>query len=132
MALMKHREGNEIKWVGVRPGHRGELIGKNKRQTSTGVGIIHTVTAGKTFFLTFGSLTICRRGTSGYGRLAVRDAGDDVVYVIFEAYANSDTQGFNFGSGFPFPVEIPAGYDIIVESGATNVLCCGTAIGWEE
>jgi hypothetical protein len=94
--------------------------------------IIHTVTAGKNFYLTFSRCSANIVG-SAENRMFVRDAGDAEQYELhYLASGGVDGDFQNEAHSYPYPIEIPAGYDICIVSGAGNSDCHGTLHGWEE
>ncbi|MFH0772545.1 MAG: hypothetical protein V1933_08005 [Candidatus Omnitrophota bacterium] len=107
-------------------GDTGTQVNKSLAQNVIGPGIIHTVTAGKTFYLT--SLTTVGQGVSTIVR--VRDAADVTLYELARFY-----QGGAFPPAcrdFPTPIKILSGYDIVLVNdspGPTGYACIN---GWEE
>lgn len=130
MALMKYREGNEIKFVGVRPGHRGTQIAKSNTK-SNGGQIIHTVTAGQVLCLTYCNLTAFATG-AGSGYFRVRDDEDALQYTIIWVAFPVANKIFSLPVVLNPPLEIPAGYDIYVESQNAGITVYGFMHGWEE
>lgn len=130
MALMKHREGNEIKWIGSRPGHRGTQWA-NSKTASNEVQIIHTVGVGKICCIAGFSLTVNTSVADKYGELYVRNVGDTYQYFIARFHMDATGQA-GIASGLPFPIEVPAGYDICVQSNNGALNARGFVYGWEE
>lgn len=130
MAEMTYREGDRTKWVGVRPAHEGTQIAKSATATN-GTTLLHTVTAGKIFFLTSWSFTCNTTTVDKYGRLAVRDGEDDWIYSIAHLHMDA-TRTIGMAAGLYFPLEIPAGWDIVVYSNNAGLNARGFIQGWEE
>lgn len=129
MALMKFREKNKARWLGVRPAHYGEQVTKNGSVVNNTV-IVHTVTAGKTFYLSSAVIGLFSTGTAS-GYLLVRDDGDVLQYnIVFGRIINADEQLFSMG--FDPPIEIPEGWDICVSSNSADMYVEGFIHGWEE
>ena len=130
MALMAFREPNQVKWIGTRPAHRGTQI-TQYATADNAVTIIYTVPAGKVLYLVSAVLSV---PTGGVGRAAIyiRDALDaSTIFLIH--YAQVATGLVHTGTPLFYPpVEVPAGYDIVVSSGAIGVLAVGSIFGWEE
>ena len=130
MALMSFREPNQVRWTGARPAHRGTQILKWSEKVN-GSTTIHTVTAGKTLYLT--SLTAFVQSTAAAtaGSVWVRDTLGALVSRLVTAYFLAAGSG-SWALPYPFPLEIPAGYDIIAYSSAATVYCGACIAGWEE
>jgi hypothetical protein len=130
MAMMKYREPNEVKWFGVRPAHRGEQVAKTAQALNATV-VVHTVTAGKTLFLVQANLVPLAH-TSSYSRMYIRDGADALWFYLCGA---NNQAGLTWAcpSFEPMiPLEVPAGYDLVVVSGAATVTVQGSIFGWEE
>ena len=126
MALMEFREPNQVKWMGSRPGHNGaqKLI---KIETAV-PALLYTVSAGTTFFLTSYFFGITSNGI-GASDLQVRNAADAIQYYLGWVISYTSNPGNKVGMSFPFPIEIPAGWDFYT-SATLNTL--GFIAGWEE
>lgn len=129
MAAMTFRESNQVKWVGVRPGHNGtQILARTAANNST--NIVYTVTAGKTLFLHSYQLNIsCGTNNIAFNMYIRTDAAVTWHQVSYgKSYAsknNMTCQSFN-----P-PLEIPAEYQIMIQAGADLwAYCC--IQGWEE
>ena len=130
MALMLRREPNRVKWVGVRPGHNGEQILKSNA-VNNATGIVHTVTASKTFYMT-GFQLAYEFTAVGVATFAIRNAIDAQTAVLFQispavAHNGSIANSFDFQ-----PIEIPAEYDIYIISSVAAVTIRAHISGWEE
>ena len=92
--------------------------------------ILHTVTTGKTLYLTAWTFTIDALAT-GDGILRVRNASDVAVYEIVYTSVRIANERFGLSDGFSPPLEIPAGYDVVVTSSASNCFVSGFIHGYE-
>jgi hypothetical protein len=130
MALMLHREPNQVKWVGTRPGHNGTQITKYNTALNNTV-IIHTVTAGKTLYLVSAQIFTPNVGAV-YGTLFIRDTLDAITMYL-AGIINTPTGAVSgqLWTSYP-PLEVAAGYDICVLSSAAGVNYIGSIFGWEE
>lgn len=98
-----------------------------------GTAIVHTVTNGKTFYLTAATarISVYAAGGALSGFLAIRNGSDTFVTEIIGLNCAEAVAG-DFGSiSFPVPVPIAAGYDIYVYASA-KATCRGNIWGWEE
>jgi len=130
MALMKFREQNQVKWVGVRPGHNGTQVAAYAAMIN-GVGVVYTVGAGKTLFLA--ECFLCSTGNiTGQCSLAWYDD----LWAFQRYFCMCDTiagvQIQKDHCNFCPPLEIPAGHIIAVASGALGLTASGQIFGWEE
>jgi len=130
MSAMKFREPNEVLWRGVRPGHRGEQIAKYDSANNSTV-IIHTVSAGKTFFMTTANYMSETSGAGAGGRLDVLNASGVLQYTIAVIVFTAVGQGA-ISMSFNPPLEIPGGYKIVVFSNSAALTARAFIHGWEE
>jgi len=130
MSPMAFREPNEVLWRGVRPGHRGEQIAKYASANNATV-ILHTVTIGKTLFLTAVSFQAATTTAGKSGILLVRDTSDVEKYKLFNFYLTA-VGGLSDSLSFNPPLEIPSGWDICIYSSATECVARTFIHGWEE
>jgi len=93
--------------------------------------VIHTVTADKTLYLVSAWIE-GYNGSDGTiaGQLSVRDTEDAHKYYLGYLYLPTLTHN-TLSVAFPTPLEIPAGYDIYVGSGAAAVEIMGFIFGYE-
>jgi hypothetical protein len=127
---MKFREPNMTKWRGVRPGHNGTQVAKHNHAINALV-IVHTVTDGKTFFLTTLTLSV-GAPAAGVGWMYVRDAADVDAYFLVFVQCSATTASGPFSVTFNPPLEIPEKYDIVVRSNVAVLDVYGFVHGWEE
>ena len=130
MSAMSFREPNEIRWIGVRPAHKGTQVIKDGTANNNTV-IIHTVSTGKTFYLTFFRHDADFITATSYATLFVRDDSDVTQYALSH-YQGRVSGTFGKAVGLYFPIEIPAGWDICVTTSSTDVRSRATIHGWEE
>jgi len=128
MATTKWREGNRARWVGTRPAHDGEQVASSSEANNATV-VQYTVPAGKVFHLCFYQVS-CRADAAGnFARLYVRDAADNLVYQIVVYYFGALDNVNSTGTLYP-PLEIPAGYDIVIHSNAAGCTIYSFVLGW--
>ena len=118
-----HREPNQVKWIGVRPGHNGDQI----HEYGTAVGattVVYTVPADKILLLFgFNLITSCTvAGTASLG-----------IYTAVPAlhrYLSAGTVRANFSmtisQDYVVPIEIAAAYSIraISPAGTLDITAC--------
>jgi hypothetical protein len=131
MCAMGFREPNQVKWVGIRPAHLGTQIAKYSPGSAGNPTIIHTVTNGKVFFLTSLILTVSTYDTGGGGSIVVRDESDVVQYYL-TGWNLPGLAAFTINHSFDPPLEIPAGYDIVLTKASGNEMTYAFIHGWEE
>ena len=130
MALMAFREPNQVKWVGVRPAHRGTQIVKEGYADGALV-IVWTVTVGKTGFLA--TVILNAAGLPGVGTLYVRNAADVYQYsILWGGILTAVGSVMPASASFNPPLEIPAEWDVVMISSAVGFACAGFVFGWEE
>jgi len=130
--LSGHVDGLEGNTRGMNGDTGDQIIKSGGIGAGTTPVVIHTVTAGKTLFLTSVKLEI-HGSTTGIGYMKVTNAADVDVYLITTKIA-ANAQGYIEGfKAFPKPLKIPAGYKIkTVGSSATCDSHQGDITGWEE
>jgi len=130
MALMSFREENHVKRVGVRPAHDGVQVWEYNEVTNGWVNI-YIVPAGQTFYLTWYSFEIITLA-AGSALLTISTAVP--VSVIFLAgcivVAGANTP--NTVCSLAFPIEVPEGYRIRLNSAAAGLRVRGSIHGWVE
>lgn len=129
MSMMSHREPNRVKWVGVRPGHDGIQVMKSASK-GNGTLILHTVTAGMIFYLTFFTFNLYATSTGHSAKLLVRDDEDVDQYNISTAAVSAIRYVLQACNINP-PIEIPAGYDICLVSNNAALTVYASIHGWE-
>jgi hypothetical protein len=127
---MLHREPNRVKWVGVRPGHDGTQVVKDD-YTSTGAAILYTVTALKTLYLTHLTMEASTGAAISGADMWVRNAADVIQYYLSRQRLAVSRETI-FSTSFRPPIEIPAGWDIVIGVGAVTAAVYGFIHGWEE
>lgn len=93
--------------------------------------IVHTVTSGKTLYLSACSLGI-KNGlaSTSSGYLGVRNASDTWQYMLLYTGVVAN-DGKTALLSFPIPLEIPAGYDIVANSSDADVQVYAFIHGYE-
>lgn len=92
---------------------------------------LHTVTAGKTFYLTSISFSMDNSGAAASrGWLYIRDAADTIVAT----WAAICHNGLSVAQVIPFSIPIPiaAGYDLTIQSFAATIQVEVTITGFEK
>ena len=113
-------------------GDTGTQITKSGSGAPATTTIIHTVTAGKTLYLTTISLYSFGGDVGTVGRVKFRDTNDVDVASLLGMISNSTTSSFlNNGTYLP-PIKIPAGYDICITSDTSGPNMGYFIFGWEE
>jgi len=139
-------EPDQVKWVGVRPVYPTENIQIQMGAFETTVGgvtrvqinksvignnnttIIHTVTAGKVFYLcavTFSG----NPQAGGTSDLFIRNVADVAQYTILHSHTAA-VDGRDSAMPLFMPIAIPAGYDIVLTT--TNTAAHVFIAGWEQ
>ena len=106
-----YKEQNQVKWIGVRPGHNGDELIKNIDLAAS--AIVYTVPDDKLLLLFDWSIGIVQNVNNG-SSLQLRT---DVPAVYAElAYVTSgiNTAGQITSQSLNIPIEIPESYDIYV------------------
>lgn len=130
MAKMGFREPNQVRWQGIRPGHRGtQVILDIDVENDTQVLIDGTQTT--ITYLTAFSIGQTRN-LGGHMWLFVTDNADNHKYTLVYSGAQVDLEWTWCGMSFPFPIEIPAGYKVKCLSTAAGIIVKGFLHGWEE
>ncbi len=108
-------------------GDTGSQVAKSVAANS-GTTIIHTVTAGKAFYLDSVALSHDGFGT-GTCNLFIRNGSDvltvELLWLCSAANVIRDRQ-----NQYKYPIKITAGYDICLGVGGVTAHACIT--GWEE
>jgi len=139
-------ETNQINWRGVRPvspvenlqtsvgifettvaGVTRTQINKSVEVNNTTV-VIHTVTAGKTFYLV-AAICSADAGIAKITHLAIRNAADTIQFIIFD-FATAAQGIISDSVSFPVPIAIAAGWDIALITDNTHAGAFIT--GWEQ
>jgi len=101
--------------------------------------VLHTVTAGKTFYLTTGFLATSSVAINRTGYLAVRNGSDVIQYYLAYTYLRGGSlESGDIPPSLVVPITInpalaiPAGWDIVIYSQDSNITSAGGIGGWEE
>jgi len=130
MALMKFREQNQVKWVGVRPGHDGTQVAASN-VASAGDAIVYTVPVGKVLYVTAWNAQAKDTAGGNAALFAVRDDLDAWVYSFMALSFAVAGQVVSSLSHDP-PLEVPAGYDVYVYTDNAAAQIWATVFGWVE
>ena len=123
-------EPNRARWVGIRPGHGGEQVAVSAAATDNQTTIVYTVPASERFFLTDWTLAMYAKA-SEWNYFYVRDESDVTLYHILRRYYTAASQGEVAHTHF-VPLEIPAGYDLVVENSGTGCYTYVFIHGWVQ
>lgn len=130
MAFMEFREPNQVQWIGSRPAHNGEQAYGHGVVTN-GTATIYTVPAGVALYITNFWSNTWAGGAGGVGAMVIYDTTPAIWYELSRAKVQSSfTSGI--AAGFPFPIEVPAGYTIRLYSANANCTQYGGFAGWVE
>lgn len=130
MAFMEFREPNQVKWVGVRPGHNGEQVLEYAiAQNST--PILYTVPAGKVFYLCGYSLNTWDTVGVATLRLVIYD-DTPAAWKYLQYLISSANSGQSITKSYWPPLEIPSGYSVRLESAVATATVRGSIHGWVE
>ena len=113
-----HREPNQVKWIGVRPGHNGIQVIENNAANNA-VVIIYTVPAGKLFLL-FGYFYHQYATAASTGYLAVYNAVPADVHHLAGGQSPA-VSVFAVTRDYTVPLEFPAGYSFRISSSAAGM-----------
>jgi len=136
------KEQNKVRMVGVIPSGDADPIPVGKipdggtqvlkyNTAENATTIIHTVTAGKTLYLS--ATTIGMRflaEVSGPFELYLRDENDLNAVIIFTS-SRVTNDGFCCGQSFCPPVEVPALWDICIYASGAGLRAYGFIHGYE-
>lgn len=130
MGLMEYREPNQVKWVGVRPGHKGEQVLEDLFSNVAGDVLIYTVPAGKTLFLTNIFLGMWAN-ISGIIGLSIFDTTPVRWKWLCVGIQIVTDNLIPINKSYYPPIEIPSGYHIYRYSANadTSIACIH---GWVE
>ena len=104
-----HREPNQVKWVGVRPGHNGEQI---LIDILTAVAVVlYTVPADK-LLLIFNYSYSCQPNGANYAFVQLRNALDVVYYTLGASNSAAGASSPVIMANLWVPIEVPAGHDL--------------------
>ncbi len=124
------REPNQVRWIGFRPGHNGTQVTKQGAANNT-TTIVHTVTAGKVLYLVDWTVGWESLALGSWCALRVRNAADVLAFDIWTMPTRAVLNG-GLAVAYIYPIEIPAGYDVVVAAANGNVSIYGFIHGWED
>lgn len=132
MAIMQHRESNQVKWLGVKPAHNGTQITKSNTQTGAGTKTIYTVPADNTLFITYATLASRESanvaGDANISTTPIGEAGATRLIRHFYDLAGHQVSTATFNPS----VEVAAGETVDVISSHANIDGSATIHGWIE
>ena len=114
MAIV-HREPNQVKWIGVRPGHNGEQIIANNDVNNATV-IVYTVPANKILLLN-GFNCNCWASAASTGSIEWWDAVP-ILYRRIAKFSSQINSVYFGGNDYTMPLELAAGHSIRIISAA--------------
>ena len=130
MSDMHFREPNQVKWMGTRPGHNGTQVLEHLIDALAADGVIYTVPAGETLYLTYGHISSDANATFIIGLEIFTDGGVLHRWLI-RGYNFLNSEFVNECRSWWPPIEIPAGYTVRkFSSGAASSLA--VIHGWAE
>ena len=112
------REPNQVKWIGVRPGHNGEQVVANNNCTNV-LTVVYTVPAGK-IFLFFGFVFTTYHGAATNAQLMVYNAVPALENTL-AAHVGAAGPPCSTPKSFDPPLEYGAGYTIRILGSAATV-----------
>ena len=114
-----HREPNQVKWVGVRPGHNGEQV---LIKVDFGVNtLLYTVPADKILLIFSWQIGI-GTAAAGNARLQLETAVPAVYYELGNCVNAAGSTSANSQQALWVPIEVPETYRIYL---TTNIACVG-------
>ena len=114
-----HREPNQVKWVGVRPGHNGEQV-LNLIDRAVNA-LLYTVPADKILLIFSWQIGI-GTAAAGNARLQLETAVPAVYYELGNCLNGAGLTSANSQQALWVPIEVPATYRIYL---TTNIACLG-------
>jgi hypothetical protein len=112
-------------------GKQGTQITKSSMTYTGGTVVIYTVPTGKVFYLSAASCSSCGISASGRSILYVQNLDDSEVYRILDVSCVDEYTPVSDTIAFPYPIAIPAGYDV-VRSCDANLISMVFFHGWLE
>jgi len=130
MSAMEFRESNMVNWFGVRPAHNGTQIGGYDSAENTTVDL-YVNSSGKTSFIH--TLIICvSPGAAGTVRVYVADSSDVLDFYIYRRTVTANNYPGDIVVNYVYPLEIPNGYKIRINTNAAGLIIQVSYLGWEE
>ncbi len=112
---------------------RGKTIIYDDAGIANGTATIHTVTAGKTFYILQIGLTYDADDLSKRSNIEINPGGKLLLQAFSRTTATYNTQDSNtITVAYPHPIPVAAGLTIDVRSYAGTVDSFGWVLGWEE
>jgi len=130
MALMTFREPNQVRWFGIRPGHRGTQVLLDVNVTNNTQVLIDGTQITITY-LTDWFLGMVRNKDVGNSMEITENDDTHICYLaVITSFTGSPS--FAIAQALTYPIEIPAGYKLKVNSVGVNATTFGYIHGWEE
>ena len=111
------REPNQVKWIGVRPGHNGEQVLEGFIAGAINFTAIYTVPANKMFMMTYAALSNTLN-IGGNAYLCIYDDTPAIWRVLFGRLNIVNVPGRGCIATFNPPIELPEGYSVRVYQSA--------------
>jgi hypothetical protein len=130
MSAMAFREPNEVRWVGVRPAHKGTQIKGSGAASGNTVDVLQ-ISSGKKGFITTIFFSVDRDTADARGSVYHTNSANTVLHtfisrVVRGVYSDMVVMHFN-----P-PYELGSSDKIRVTSEAVGFGSFASAVGWEE
>ena len=123
-----HREPNQVKWVGVRPGHNGDQFIYSGETAVVGYSAIVEVPADYMFFLTYAAIWSRNLAAANYS-LSIFDDTPAFLHYIIGGASGANICSPASVSNFDPPWEIEAGNWLYVGQNV-NTLVAYCLHGW--
>lgn len=112
-------------------GKRGTQVNKSGSLKATGQTTLYTVTSGKTLRLSNVWLSIAVNSAVGDAILYVQNGSDVFQFALLHICGKEVNNATGMSRALISPIEIPAGYDIVLSTNADQPVQGGFS-GWEE
>lgn len=112
-------------------GDTGTQIHQEATQSGAGTAIVHTVTAGKTFYLTLTHFEGEASAANKLVTLSIRNDSDVTQFTLSSHTLSTLNETLSENFAFTPPMKIAAGWDIVVTAVANSV-SRAFVHGWEE
>lgn len=129
--MSSFREDNSARWFGVRPAHKGEQILETS-SASGGASTIYTVPANKVFLLCNATAMYYGTGTGSNIYMVIYDNGGSQRYRIIHRWVTAQNNSYQSSANYYPPIELSAGYYIVIGTGLATYSCFGSIHGFLE
>jgi len=127
---MHFREPNEVRWVGVRPAHKGTQISSSD-SVSNGTIDLYVNNSGNVSFVHYIGLSTNSEGAGKAGSLLWTNSNNVTQSVLIRHKYQAAGQMANYVS-LHYPLELPNGHKLRVLSDNAGLGAVGSFIAWEE